>query len=176
MRADIAADNRLNRCDNMRRRHNRIKTGIGNGSMRAFALHLDLEAVRRRHKRSTCNADRADRQIRLVMQAQHRADSFKCAALNDLTGADPLLLRRLKQQPNSALQLVLALLQQVGGAENCGGVKVMAACMHFSRNGRSERQMRLLLYGKSVDIRPQCNGRSAKLAPNLRNDSRSQRE
>ncbi|MNI58883.1 hypothetical protein D3C73_1140150 [compost metagenome] len=102
--------------------------------MRASAPHLNCEAVRRRHQRAGGNAERADRQIRLIVQADHCLHLFQRSAGDDPLGALRLLLGRLEQQPHRSRQRGFLLLQQIRGTEQRRCMEIMPAGMHFSGN------------------------------------------
>ena len=107
-RADVTADNRLERRYDMGCRYDRIDAGLRNGGMRAAPEHLDDEAVGGGHDRTALHADRADRQVRLVMHAEDGPDAFQRPAVYQFPGALCLLLSGLKQETNGSLQFPLA--------------------------------------------------------------------
>ena len=87
------------------------------------------------------------------------------AGLDAALRAFQCLLAGLEQQLDSALKLILMLLQQLGGAQHHGRMGVMAAGVHLAGIFRGEVHLCLLLDGQRVHIAADQKALARLLAP-----------
>ena len=96
----------------------------------------------------------------MVVNAKNRITrkALKQAVSNHLLGATVLasLLRRLKNQVNSALE-VFGFGQLLGRSQQHGGVAIMSAGMHGARMLAGIRFLGFFLNGQGVHVGAQCN-------------------
>lgn len=88
------------------------------------------------------------------MESQHGVYALQNILGNDGGGPVVQLLRWFKEQPHIAVELLPHICKDPGCAQQHGGVGVMAAGVHDAVGPGAERDLRLLLNGQGVDLRP----------------------
>ena len=161
-RIGVAADDGLQRHHDLRADHHRVDALMRHGAVRTLAFDGDLENVVGGHHRAGADGELADRNARDVVHAvdllggklveQPFLDHDPAAAL--------VLLRRLEDEIDGAVE-VLGLGQVFGGAQQHGGVAVMATGVHLPRDGRGVAEFVGLVDVERVHVGAQADGASA---------------
>ena len=121
-------------CDDRGAGDDRVDGGVRLGGVAAVAFDLDGELVGRRHQRAGPDGEMAERQARHVVHAVDLldAEALHQAVLDHRAAAGAALLRRLEDDDRGAGEAA-RLGEVVRGAEQHGGVAVMAAGVHLAR-------------------------------------------
>ncbi len=103
--------------------------------MAALALHMDAEIVHRRQHRAGSDGELADGKARRIV---HAIDLLDAEALHHAVEHHGLaallaLFRRLEDDRDRAVEIA-GLGEILGGAQQHGGVAVMAAGVHLARH------------------------------------------
>ena len=119
----------------------------------ALAFDLDREAVGRRHQRARPDRELADRQARIIVHAVDflDAEALHQAVLDHGLAAGAALLGRLEDHHRGAGEI--ARLGEIArGAEQHGGVAVMAAGVHLAGHRRLVGEVGRLLDRQRVHV------------------------
>ena len=114
---------------------------------------LDVEMIGRRHDRARPDRELPDRQARIIVHAVDLADPEPVhqPVLDHRLAAGAALLRRLEDHHRIAGEIA-GLGEIAGGAEQHGGMAVMAAGMHLARHRRLVRQAGRFLDRQRVHV------------------------
>lgn len=156
---NVARDDALRRRDEARRHDNRVRAALWMRRMRALAAECHRELVDGSRHGTRADAERADIVERRRVQAENGLHFLEHACLHDLARAARRFLRRLEDQVDRAMEILFLRLEQVGRAEHCADVEVMAAGVHTARVLRGVIEARLLLDGQAVDVAAQRDER-----------------
>ena len=131
LRVDGAADDTLNRANELSRGEDRIVTKMRHGGMRTGAGKAKLEVVHGRHHRSDARRDGANRQAWPIVDRVHRRhrETIQQAIIDHPHAAAFILLGGLENEVENPVEVRL-LAQQLRGTEQHRSVAVMAARMH----------------------------------------------
>src|SRR6267378_3588987 len=159
---DVAADNGLQRLPERHRDHNGILRAFRHRAMRAIAVDGDVEEVGARHGGPRQNRDLAMVQIgRVVQPIDLIAGKFlEQAVLDHGAGAAEAFFGRLKDEMHGAVEIP-GLREIARGAEQHGGVAVMAAAVEAAGNGRAPFQVGILFHRQRVHVGAQANALAA---------------
>ena len=132
-RADRAAGDRLQCCDELRARNHRVAPQLGQGGMGAGAGQRDLEYIERCHDRAGADREFTRRYARHVVHAVDRfhREFVEQAFLDHHAAAAFVFLRRLEDEMYRAGE-VLRFRQVFRRAQQHGRMPVMAAGMHLA--------------------------------------------
>lgn len=158
-RVDVARDDALRRRDEARRHDDRVRAALWMCRMRALAAERHRELVDRSRHSARADAERADIVDRRGVQAEDGLHILEHTCLHDLARTARRFLRRLEDQVNRAMEILFLRLEQVGRAEHCADVEVMAAGVHTARVLRGVVEARLLLDWQAVDVTAQRDER-----------------
>ena len=152
-RIDVARGDRLQGGDDVAGHQDRVDAVMRTRRMGALALDGDAEAIRRRHDRSRADGELADRQARHVVHAVDflDAEALHQAVLHHGVGAAAAFFGGLEDHDGGAVEIA-RLGQVFGGAQQHGGMTVMAAGMHLAGSSRLVGQVGRLLDGKRVHV------------------------
>ena len=155
-RIDVAGDDRLQRHQQVARRHHRVAGEMGQRGVAGMAVDRDGDARAGRHHRPVMHRDGARIEPRPVVEAE---DALHREAVEQAVrehGARPAaaLLGGLEDEMHGARPARIAR-QQGGGAEQGGGVAVMPAGMHHAGFGGGMGGAGRLRDGQRVHVRPQ---------------------
>ena len=125
--------------------------------MRALAAECHRELVDGSRHGTRADAERADIVDRRGVQAEDGLHILEHTCLHDLARTARRFLRRLEDQVDRAMEILFLRLEQVGRAEHCADVEVMAAGVHAARVLRGVVEARLLLDWQAVDVTAQCD-------------------
>ena len=162
-RVDVAAGDRLQPVDDLRRGDDRVDAEMRHRRMRAAAGDGDLEDVEGGHHRPGPDRELPGRQPRPVVHAVDRLDrvAVEHALLDHQPGAALVLLGRLKDEMHRAGEIA-RLGEVLRGAEQHRGVAVMAAGMHPAVVLRGVREAVLLLDRQRIHVGAQRDRAAAR--------------
>src|SRR5207247_9615539 len=109
----------------------RVEAGVGSGSMRAEAIHGDIEKGAARHHRTRADGKLADRKHRRIVHAEYgiAGEAVEHPLPDHRFGAAEPLFRRLEDEIDRPVEIT-RLGKVAGRTEQHRGVAVMAAGMH----------------------------------------------
>lgn len=170
-RVDLAADEGLQRADQLCRRHGRVVRLMGRSAVSALSVQLHRPRVGTGHHRPRAPAQHARRQRAPQVHAENRVDAVKRApvfyhgprALHEFGR----FLRGLEDQPHRAAQLRSRLAEYPRRAQQHGHVAVVPAGVHDAGALRRKRQARLLRDRQRVDVGAQGDPPPGKRARNV---------
>ena len=125
---------------------------VGLCTVAALALHPDLELACGGHSRAGRESDLAGGDLSPDVLAVNSVNAFHCAVFDHGGSALSSLLRGLERELNGAAQLVLDIVEDVGGGEHHSGMGIVAAGVHNAVNGGLVGQIVLLGDRKSVHV------------------------
>src|SRR6185312_12671085 len=167
-RVDIARDDRLKSVDDLRTYQNRIDTEMRSRRMCADTLDIDGQRVGGRHHRSGADPECADGHPWIVVHPENFLDTktIHQPIVDHGLAATAAFFRRLEDD-NGRAREIPGLREIAGSTEQHGGMAVMAAGVHLSRNSRLVRQVVRFLDRKRIHVGAQANGLAghALLAP-----------
>ncbi|MNW56724.1 hypothetical protein D3C74_344570 [compost metagenome] len=169
--ANVAANDALQRRNDMRSRHNGIGSCLRHGRVRSGSLHLHHKSVCRRHQWPAGDTNGAYWQVRLIMHADDCMNAFQRSAGYNLLSAFRFLLSGLEQKPDLSFQIRLLLFQLIGGTDQRRRMEVMPAGMTFAGMKRSIGQPGFLLNRQRINIGAQGNHRALLQSADLRNNA-----
>ena len=158
-RIDIARHHRLQRQDELRRGDDRIVGEVRQRRVAADAVDGDGEFIRRRHDAAGPDGELAGRQAGQIVEAIDLLDreALHQAILEHGASPCPAFFGGLEDEHGLAVEI--ARLGEVArGAEQHGGVPVMAAGMHLSRHGRGPGLAGGLADRQRVHVGTQADG------------------
>jgi hypothetical protein len=161
---ETARDHGLQRSDDGGGGGHRVARVVRHGGVAAAPFHQDVELVGRRHHGTGLARHHAVRRVGHDVQGEGGiGQRVEQPVFDHEARAVKALLARLKHEAHLARQVALPRRQDARRARQHGGVRVVAAGMHPSRNGGRERKTRFLLHGQCVHVAAQQN-RTARLA------------
>ena len=165
-RVGVARDDGLQRAHDLRAGDHRIARMMGHGAVPATAGELDLDAIGGGHHRARAHRELAERQARPVVHAEHLLgrETLEQPLLEHHPAARPHLLGGLEDEVDRAGE-VARLGEVAGGAEQHGGMAVMAAGVHPARLRRGVGQTRRLRDRQRVHVRAQADRAAAGSRP-----------
>ena len=158
-RGDVPGDQRLQRRDDLRRADDGVHAVLRVGRMAALAPHVQLQLVAGGVERAVAGLHRAQRQVRLHMQAVARVHVgiLQHARLHHRQRAAGGLLRGLEQQLHAAVQPVAHFRKHLRHAQLDRRVHIVAAGVHPALVGGSEGTAHRLGQRQRVDVRAQAD-------------------
>ena len=133
---------------------------VGAGGVPAGPGQVDLDQVGGGGDGPDPDAEPADLQLGVAVEGVDGADPFQHPVGDDVDGAaGQALLGRLEDQPHPAGQAVGELGQGQAGAEQDGGVHVVAAGVADPRHRGAVGHVLLVLQGQRVQVGPQGHRR-----------------
>ena len=138
--------------------HHGIERALRPGRVAAAALHADLEVVRVGADRTRHRRHLADRDAGIVVRAEHHVagEAVEQPFLHHHLAAAAVLLGRLEDEMHRAVE-VAGFGQVAGGAQQHGGVAVMAAGMHHAGVLRAVFELVGLGHRQRVHVRPDAD-------------------
>src|SRR5437867_7205585 len=163
-RAHVARDDRLRGSDDVAGDEHGVNRQMRMGAVTTTSFDMDLDPIGRRHHRawSYCNA--AWRQAGPVVQSINfiGGKAFEQTVFDHRLTAGEALLTWLKDEINGAVEP--ARTRQIArGAEQHGGVPVVAAAVHPALEARHVREVVLLVHRQRIHVRAQADATSAVL-------------
>ena len=125
---------------------------VGLCTVAALALHPNLELACGGHSRAGRKSDLAGGDLSPDMLAVNSVNAFHCAVFNHGGSALSSLLRGLERELDGAAQLVLDIVEDVGGGEHHSGMGIVAAGVHNAVDSGLIGKVVLLRDGKSVHV------------------------
>ena len=168
-RIDVARHHRLQLVDDLGADQDGIDAQMRPRRVAALAFERNLDVIGRRHHGAGTDGELADRQAGIVVHAVDFVDAETAdqPVLDHRQGAGATLLRRLEDDHGGAGEIA-GLGQVFRGAEQHGGVAVMAAGVHLARHRGLVRQPGLFLERQRVHVGAQpdhlATGRGAGFA------------
>mgnify|MGYP002621741539 CR=1 FL=1 len=164
-RMGVAAGDGLQRIHDLRGGHHGIHPHMRHRAMRALALHGDLENVEGGHHRPGPHGHLADIEAWPVVHAIDLLDRefLEQPVLDHDAAAAFILLRRLEDEIDRAVE-ILRLGEVLGGAQQHGGVAVMAAGMHLALMLRLVAEIVLLVHVQRIHVGTQADGPAGAVA------------
>jgi hypothetical protein len=152
-RIDIARDDGLQLVDHLRADQDRVDGKMRPRRVSALTVNLDLQVVGGGHQRTRPHRELADRQAGKIVHAVNFVDAKtrEQPIFDHGERAGTALLRRLENHDRGAGEIA-RLSEIFGGAEQHGGVAVMAAGVHLAGNGRFVGQAGLFFERQRVHI------------------------
>ena len=131
-------------------------------AMRAIALDGDVEEVGAGHRRSRQDRDLAMVQVRRIMQPVDlvAGEFLEQAVLDHGARAAEAFFGGLEDEMHGAVE-ISGLGQIARGAEQHGGVAVMAAAVEAAGNGRAPAQIGVLFHRQRVHVGAQADALAA---------------
>jgi hypothetical protein len=162
-RIDVAADDGLQRlrqrgCDN-----DGILGAFRHRAMRAIAVDHDVEEVGAGHRGAGQDGDLAMVEVRRVVQPIDlvAGEFFEQAILEHGARAAKAFFGRLEDEVHGAVEIA-GLGEITRGAEQHGGVAVMAAAVKTAGNGRAPAQIGVFFHRQRVHVGAQANAFGAR--------------
>ena len=118
----------------------------------------DLKVVAAGHQGAVLDTETAAGGGGPHMEAHGGVHIAEVALIPVVVAADKDLLAGLEEQLDSAVQLLTALPQHLGGAQKHGGVTVVTAGVHHAGVLALKVHTAVFLNGEGVDVRPEHNG------------------
>ncbi len=149
----VASDDRLQRDDDVGADQHRIDALVRVGGMAALAMDQHVQSIRCRHQRPRPQSEGADRHAGAIVHAVDLLDvpAVHHAVLDHRLAAGAALFGRLEDDDRSAVE-VARLAQVLGGAQQHGGVAVVAAGVHLARDFRGVGQAGVLQDRQRVHV------------------------
>ena len=121
--------------------------------MRAIAVNADVEEIGAGHRRSRKYRDLAEIEVRRVMQAVNLVarEFVEQPVLDHGARAAKAFLGGLEDEVHGAIEIA-GFGEIARGAEQRGGVAVMAAAVKAAGNGRTPRQIGVLVHRQRVHV------------------------
>ena len=158
MRSDVAADDGLQRLRQRRGDDDGVLGAFRHRAMGAVAVDDDVEEVGAGHRRARQDRDLAMVQVRRVVQPVDLvAGKFlEQAVLDHGAGAAEAFFGGLEDEMHGAVEIP-GLGEIARGAEQHGGVAVMAAAVEAAGNGRAPAQIGVLFHRQRVHVGAQAD-------------------
>ena len=155
-RRDVAAHDRLERADHLRRRHHRVDREVRHRAVGAAAAHRHLEHVEGRHHGARADGEATGVQPRPVVEAEHRVggEAVEEPLLDHHPPASFVLLGGLEDEVHGPVESA-ALGELAGRAQQHGHVAVVAAGVHGAGNLRAIGRLADLLHRQAVQVGPE---------------------
>ena len=157
-RIDVARHDRLDGVDDLRADQNGVDAEMRARGVGADALDVDRDEIGRRHHGAGADAELADRHAGIIVHAVDLVDleARHQPVLDHGLAAGAALLGRLEDDDRGAGEI--ARLGEIArGAEQHGGVAVMAAGVHLAGHRRLVRQSGFLLDRQRVHVGAQAD-------------------
>ncbi len=157
-RIDVAADDGLQRLAERHRDHDGVLGALRHRAMRAIAVDGDVEEVGAGHRRARQDRDLAVVEVGRVVQAVElvAGELLEQALLDHGAGAAEAFFGRLEDEMHGAVEIP-GLGEIARGAEQHGGVAVMAAAVEAAGNGRAPFQIGVFLHRQRVHVGAQAD-------------------
>ncbi|MNJ25286.1 hypothetical protein D3C77_197280 [compost metagenome] len=161
-RRHVARHDALNRHDDGCARHDGVDGLFGHAAMAALADDLDLPVVDRGHHLAGPEVEFARLEAGNVVHAEHGVDgkALEQTVADHCRTALHRLFAGLEDQPHGAVE-ALRFGQVFGGAQQHGGMAVVAAQVPHARDARLVGQVVLFLDRQGVEVGPQADRRAA---------------
>ncbi|MEH2616387.1 hypothetical protein V1285_001333 [Bradyrhizobium sp. AZCC 1620] len=159
---DVAADDGLQCLGKRGCNHDCVLGPFRHRAMRAIALDVDVEEIGACHRRSRQDRDLAVVQVGRVMQPINlvAGEFLEQAVLDHGARAAEAFLGGLEDEMDGAVE-VFRLRQIARGAEQHGGVAVMAAAVEAAGNRRAPFQVGILFHRQRVHVGAQPDALAA---------------
>ena len=154
-RRHVAANDDLQRVDQLRSHDKCVHSFVRHSAMRAHAIDIHAEPVRVRHARTRFDRDRASFYLAPDMRAINRVDAVEHARLDESARTAGNLFRRLEQNAHFAFERIACFAQHADCTEHHRDVTVVTASMHHALDGRSVRSARLLVDRQGINVSAQ---------------------
>ena len=159
---DVTGDDGLQGGGELAGDQHRVDTAFRAGAVGAFAVDGDVEERAAGQRRAGGDGELADRQAGPIMHAVNPVarETFEQAIFQHGQRAAGAFLTGLEDEVDRAVKI--AVLGEVfGGAEQHGGVAVMAAGMHAAGDLAAMRQVGFFVHRQAVHIGAQADGGGA---------------
>ena len=158
-RIDVARDDRLDLIDDLRAHQHAVDRHMRPRRVAAEAFDVDVDAVGRRHHRAGPDGEVTDREAGIIVHPVHLLDPEPVhhAVVDHLAAAAAALFGRLEDHHRGAVE-VARLGKIFRGAEQHGGVAVMAASVHLAGDLGGIGYARRLHDRQRIHVGAQANG------------------
>ena len=157
-RIDVAADDGLQRLAERHGDDDGVLGTLRHRAMRAIAVDDDVEEIGAGHRGAGEDGDLAMVQIGRVVQAVELVAGklFEQPVLDHGARAAKAFFGRLEDEMHGAVEIA-GLGEIARGAEQHGGVAVMAAAVEAAGNGRAPAQVGVLFHRQRIHVGAQAN-------------------